>query len=604
MRREHRENNSLIKRIFIRFARWMRRVMGSHYQATTQSSTSSSESEVQILLNGASTDSASQAPASSVVLNQSSSQPQGSSSTGLFSLLADLPDDLVIHYLLPDLRLRVDILKNPLTEKQKSQVLTFDTYHLIIHDANSKKYRIGFCKKSFLSGKKEYVTLPLDRKSSLFRLITENPELINKDTTQNGLVIAFLEQEIKKAGGLRRPVAHTINRLTQLCRRFRNVVRGEGELSRTYNKVMMDEALDKLLHHVAYGEEKEAEEILKWSRGELLRSTYKGSVTDCSRVRTFLSTTAFQLAVRNRDWHMYQMMLKYIPQDQRLEFEADFRGQLQEVEERGLQYDLDNLGLCGLRVLETDPSEEQKVDVVKRNAYHLILQRDSMGNIQGCSIGFYDPKTKKYKRSAPLSETSALKQFALQLENSPLFRRKEGYPHLVIRDKALLELARKEIKALGGLTEEKKTTTLKKDLELLQGELKDYADKYNARTLAERTEAWCVLVGWAQRLLPANAWQWWMSPTTDWWDISENDFRRPRPRAPATHDGFGWFPLSPSLGSVGCRRPVGWGVWWRVGVGGPRFLEFFLSSSLRELSGLKQQLGVRDHAPSIVAGLS
>jgi len=35
-----------------------------------------------------------------------------------------------------------------------------------------------------------------------------------------------------------------------------------------------------------------------------------------------------------------------------------------------------------------------------------------------------------------------------------------------------------------------------------------------------------------------------------------------------------------------------------------RFLEFFLSSSLRELSGLKQQLGVRDHAPSIVAGLA
>ena len=76
-------------------------------------------------------------------LEKSTPQIPRSSSINLF---AALPDELVAK-MLP--RLEVHILKRPPTKRQKDQVVAFNVYHLIVDNAASKKYLIGFCKEDF-----------------------------------------------------------------------------------------------------------------------------------------------------------------------------------------------------------------------------------------------------------------------------------------------------------------------------------------------------------------------------------------------------------------------------------------------------------------------
>ena len=66
--------------------------------------------------------------------------------------------------------------------------------------------------------------------------------------------------------------------------------------------------LDKFLKYIGFGEQNEAEEMIKTDRNLLLES---GNLTDCSK-RNFKKITAFQYALWALDFHMWQMILKYL----------------------------------------------------------------------------------------------------------------------------------------------------------------------------------------------------------------------------------------------------------------------------------------------------
>ncbi len=68
----------------------------------------------------------------------------------------------------------------------------------------------------------------------------------------------------------------------------------------------------QFLRLVAEGEQDQAEAMLKANPNLALQS---GTVTDLSK-RTFEHITAFQYAVWARDWHMWTMLLKYLPQEE------------------------------------------------------------------------------------------------------------------------------------------------------------------------------------------------------------------------------------------------------------------------------------------------
>ena len=88
--------------------------------------------------------------------------------------------------------------------------------------------------------------------------------------------------------------------------------------------VIDQEAVEKLLLHVARGEQDEAEAMLKTNR-DLAQG--KGTVTDYSN-RTFNNITAFQYALWALDWHMWTMITRYLPEEAAAE-------QLAELEKKG-----------------------------------------------------------------------------------------------------------------------------------------------------------------------------------------------------------------------------------------------------------------------------
>lgn len=75
---------------------------------------------------------------------------------------------------------------------------------------------------------------------------------------------------------------------------------------------LMDAKLTRLLELVAFGEQDQAETIVKLDPALLLM---KGKVTDGSG-RTFKNITVFQYAVWALDWHMWTMLLKYLTKEE------------------------------------------------------------------------------------------------------------------------------------------------------------------------------------------------------------------------------------------------------------------------------------------------
>lgn len=86
-------------------------------------------------------------------------------------------------------------------------------------------------------------------------------------------------------------------------------------------------AVNQLLLHVARGEQDQAEALLRQDRTLAL---HKGQVIDYSE-RMFKNISAFQYALWALDWHMWKMILKYLPHEQAVK-------QLQEHEAQGTEY--------------------------------------------------------------------------------------------------------------------------------------------------------------------------------------------------------------------------------------------------------------------------
>jgi hypothetical protein len=86
-------------------------------------------------------------------------------------------------------------------------------------------------------------------------------------------------------------------------------------------------AVEQLLLHVARGEQKEAKALAK-KQPELL--CHKGTVTDYSN-RRFENITAFQYALWALDWHMWSMLLSYLPKE-------EASAQLHELESKGTRH--------------------------------------------------------------------------------------------------------------------------------------------------------------------------------------------------------------------------------------------------------------------------
>jgi len=480
---------------------------------------------------------------------------QSFGSTRLFSL----PDEL-FHKIFSYLGTEFRILDDNPTKEQKAKTKALAVCYLIkkTNDANELKYELGFCKKNPW-GEKHYIQKPLDPKSSFYRVMTEDPHFL----LPKNFMMHYLEQTIQAMGGIIKHTLHEKISVAQTCKTFRELIHVKKEL------------LKQFLLHVAFGEQDEAEVILKLYP-ELLRSDYTRDVLSYTEHLEFHNVTAFQLALIFKDWHMWNMMLKYIPEDERKEYLKDLQEQKQAVDHGKIWYTLHNLGLCGLRVLEAgldEPTEAQKQAVKDREAYHLILHRNDKDNIINAELGFYQKNAKAGLYDYVRHELGYcdLKSFFVVPENKPIFQRKKGHSHLILRDKKLLQLAKKVINSQDGETEFKDNKTFNEHLSLLQSYVNQYNNNNNNNlSRPERREFWCVIIGRAQRLCFSSSCfvQYWMSQKSSWWDPRKEVFQSKNRSAAVAAGGFLVFPLPCFFGSA-YSYVAGWGLAWDgVGIHG------------------------------------
>ena len=121
-------------------------------------------------------------------------------------------------------------------------------------------------------------------------------------------------------------------------------------------------AVEKLLLHVARGEQDEAEAMLKKNKALVLG---KGQVTDYSK-RTFADITAFQYALWAQDWHMWKMIQQYLPTEaQRGQLEAILTQQAPWVAKHAPFFDLKPL----IDALKTYVSQYNNWTIKQRGDY-------------------------------------------------------------------------------------------------------------------------------------------------------------------------------------------------------------------------------------------
>jgi len=83
-----------------------------------------------------------------------------------------------------------------------------------------------------------------------------------------------------------------------------------SNLSAIRKKTIMIDSLSLFLNHVAFGRQDKAEEMLCQNNDLVFMS---GDVTDCAK-RKFKQITSLQYAIWALDWHMWEMLKKYIPE--------------------------------------------------------------------------------------------------------------------------------------------------------------------------------------------------------------------------------------------------------------------------------------------------
>lgn len=441
----------------------------------------------------------------------------------------------------------IEIVEDEANERQQDDALNGLAYH-IIKTSDPASYKIGFCRHG------EYVTADLDPKDSVYRFITEDPDLLTSNQSQNDgititytedeLLLLFLEFGIKKLGG-------TIAR-----RSYEEI--DLAKCDEALRREVEQEVLRKLSICATYNEIAEACAILN-RFPQLMLSGYSTTITDCNEIRE-REATIFQYALLTGNWYFWEMILKCIPDDGREQYEADLYGQfcnVIEIEEEGVQqarinYILDNLMYWGLWVFEVQEMENAHDDVLDEvgpdfPGYCLLLQRDHNQNIIDYQIGYFRPN----ECWVPATAGSPL-FFELQgLQKNSWNKNGDGPYHC--RNKKILRSVRAELEEHGCETKIMEDKIFNEDLSTLIASLHGYINDHNDQNLSDvfKSMIWCIVLGRRELELSAMGLSFLMKPIgKDPQELQENDFRRlPVPHLLRDFDGFSVFPVSDGLGA-------------------------------------------------------
>lgn len=437
-----------------------------------------------------------------------------------------------------------------------------NTYHLIIdvdtNDPNKPSYAIGFCAKEnngkFVYRKEAvYRKAALDDKSPLLRYITENPSVLRafkEGRSQDRYLLRYMEHEVAAKEGL---IANRfINRtrfagVNQLTNAWMNGFAPIGNHKNAFDQAIKQTMLDELVHYVDYPDEHDqdrttrARKIIEADPSLLLSAHVAKNIRGCTPDRIITAATAFQLAVYNGDWPMWEMMvdviekydfLKHLPKDhydvlsederqkynetQRQLYKADLFNQINDLEQNGLEVVTDNLLNKGVRILDADvlaqnhnEAERMKQDVIQRNAYQLIIKttmQDNQRIVQSCQLACCDPNSKQDKgyREIDIPVNDPLFNIAHDLYDL-LQNPNDGHgwnlQHVVTRDEHVLRLIDQQLFAQGIKT--KYTDKMSQfDYRPLLDELKILDKKWSDWSNEQFLEHWHVRVSAELRKLP------------------------------------------------------------------------------------------------------
>jgi len=423
----------------------------------------------------------------------------------LFSLLPKELIDLITPYLNG---CRLEILNAPARDDQKKQVvdIQFDkklnkniavlnAYHLIMVNG---AYQLGFC-----GANNQYQTKPLDAKGPLKRYIANHANDLRPGISQDVELLKLVESEIKEAKGQINPARKDLGSITdalnfgiqQRLQVIGQEIATQAEktsyLPNNFFKVNeKPQAFDALLVHVERGEEDEARQILEKYPDLLLWECEGDMKRPDHSSRTFKNVSAFKLALWAGDWHMWEMMLRVIPENQKTYYCNELLKKYDDLKKNGLQYTLNNLTLCGLRIIQGTPTQEQQDHAKRFNAYHLIIAANG-----SYSLGSYDQTTEAYVQK-PLGDDSELKKYV---------KPDAANPATLTRDSVILELTERELIKMGALVHVS-TCESRFNLRLLIDAIKVYVDNFDRWHSQNRFDLlryqWSMVVGMLQRFLP------------------------------------------------------------------------------------------------------
>jgi hypothetical protein len=492
-------------------------------------------------------------------------------------------------------------LKEPestvLSEENKSHVPVLaqsrepdlSVYHLLVGYSDESQglvFRIGFCKK-LGDGSLTYKIQAVTPQSGLLRYLQEDfqhpefsqlfpcnrQEKTRQQASENRLFLKLVESEIQAAGGLIHPHLRNRQRLGMVGKSTHawmngaagREVREKGETQFLPYKdqffkglikpgaTIKDRFVEDTLHHIAYGEESQAMNIINLDLS-LLLSPNRASVTLCAPEMHCPAITLFELAILLGDWFLAKAIVKAIEssktlsEGQKLGYKFDLLNQLEEVEENGCRVEFDNLLNKGVQILDADllndvSREHYKNDVVSRNAYHLMIQtfkENEKRTVISCVLGYraWNPETEKYdyQEKEIFGDEELFHVVALELfEGLKNANNGHGMPHEHYFTRANRDLALvREILEKSGI----KTRT---------------SEMMKPNWTNDRLrEQWYGEIGAEMRLFSPVVWQFWLSDKNPW-SLKDSEVDRfinsvSRPIGDKNYYNESIFPSSSSLG--------------------------------------------------------
>jgi hypothetical protein len=484
-------------------------------------------------------------------------------------------------------------------------------YHLLVgysDDSKSLIFRIGFCKKS-VGGSLSYEIHPVTPQSGLLRYLQEDlqhPEFSQLFTcnrqektrqlwSENRLLLKLVESEIQTAGGLIHPHLRNRQRLGMVGKSTHAWMNGaagrevmeKGEIKfKPYlppffkglikpGATIKDRFVEDALHHIAYGEESQAMNIINLDLS-LLLSPNRASVTLCAPEMHCPAITLFELAILLGDWFLAKAIVKAIEsskiltESQKLGYKFDLLNQLEEVEENGCAVEFDNLLNKGVQILDADllndvSREHYKNDVVSRNAYHLMIQtfkENEKRTVISCVLGYraWNPETEKYdyQEKEIFGDEELFHVVALELfEGLKNANNGHGMPHEHYFTRANRDLALvREILEKSGIktrtSEMMKPTDFKKLQEYFEVRIQGFDNDRANWTNDRLREQWYGEIGAEMRLFSPVVWQFWLSDKNPW-SLKDSEVDRfinsvSRPIGDKNYYNESIFPCSSSLG--------------------------------------------------------